>query len=72
VCDASPEPQLALIIAFTERQKALEALPQNHDAAMPAPPLKAQLAVLLAIRPGQAVWPSILPELVGYVVGGHS
>src|SRR5262249_13655147 len=40
------EPKLARIIAFSQRQGALKTSPQDHDATMPAPSLKAQLAVL--------------------------
>src|ERR1700691_4436044 len=40
------EPQLARIIAFSKRQRSLKAPPQDHDATVPAPSIKAQLAVL--------------------------
>jgi hypothetical protein len=45
------EPQLACLIAFSQCEGALKAPPQDDDAAMPAPSLKAQLAVL-ALPPG--------------------
>jgi hypothetical protein len=44
------EPQLARIIAFSERKGALNASPQNYDAAMPTPAFRPAAAKLLAVR----------------------
>src|SRR5258708_31849902 len=53
------EPQLACIIVFSQRQGALKASPQDHDATMPAPSLKAQLAVL-ALPSAACILPVLL------------
>src|SRR6516165_2073427 len=40
------EPQLTVTVTFAQRQLALDATSQDHDAAIPAPALKAQAAIL--------------------------
>src|SRR6516164_8732245 len=55
------EPQLTVTVTFAQRQLALDASSQDHDAAIPAPALKAQAAILaLPARTG------ILPILLAH------
>jgi hypothetical protein len=55
------EPQLTATVTFAQRQLALDASSQDHDAAIPAPALKAQAAILaLPARTG------ILPILLAH------
>src|SRR5258708_25953708 len=54
------EPQLTVTVTFAQRQFALDPPPQDHDAAIPAPALKSQAAILAL--PARAGIPPIRSE----------
>src|SRR5258708_16616830 len=55
------EPQLTVTVTFAQRQFALDPPPQDHDAAIPAPALKSQAAIL-ALPARAGIPPILLPH----------